>query len=99
PPDTVFHYWLPVGVEEPAAPATPASPLLDVGDPYSIRYSLPSGEQGTISLYDPTGRRIESYKVQGEGQAAIKVSLPSGVYFIKLEAGKASVTKKAVVLR
>ncbi|NLI97073.1 T9SS type A sorting domain-containing protein [bacterium] len=65
----------------------------------SIRYYLPSGERGTLTVYDPSGRSIESYRVQGEGKVAMRANLPSGVYFIKLEAGKASVTKKVVVLR
>jgi hypothetical protein len=72
---------------------------LDIVSLSSVRYTLPSGEQGTIALYDPSGRRIESYRVQGEGQVAMKAGLSSGVYFVKLEAGKASVTRKAVVLR
>ena len=78
---------------------TPSAIQLEITALSSIRYSIPSGEQGTISLYDPSGRRIESLCVQGEGQVAMKAGLSSGVYFVKLESGKTSVTKKAVVLR
>lgn len=91
------NFIIGTGIEEPVTPTTP-SLLLDVADPSSIRYSLPSGERGTITLYDPSGRRIESYRVQGEGQVAMKSSLSSGVYFVKLETGKVSIARKAVVL-
>jgi hypothetical protein len=65
-----------------------------------VSYSLPLGEKGTISLYDPAGRRIESpLKVIGSGSVTINSALSSGVYFIKLETGKISITKKAIILR
>ncbi len=78
---------------------SPSSLQLEVEALSSIRYSLPQGEQGTISLYDPAGRRVESFRVQGEGKVSLEAGLATGVYFVKLETGKASVTKKAVVLR
>ncbi|NLI98300.1 T9SS type A sorting domain-containing protein [bacterium] len=64
-----------------------------------VSYSLPLGEQGTISLYDPTGRRSENLRVKGEGKVSFKSGLASGVYFIRLETEKMSVTKKTLLLR
>ncbi len=64
-----------------------------------VSYSIPAGQQGTISLYDLTGRKVESLKVVGSGRVTMKSVLPSGVYFIKLETSQTSITRKAVVLR
>ncbi len=79
---------------------TPSSSLLqlEVLALSSIRYSLPAGEQGTISLYDPTGRRVESIRVQGSGKVSFKSGLATGVYFIRLETGHSSIVRKAIVL-
>jgi hypothetical protein len=63
-----------------------------------VRYSLPIGEQGTISLYNPTGRKAESLRVQGSGSIGLKSNLSSGIYFIRLEAKNTTITKKAVIL-
>ncbi|NLI98296.1 T9SS type A sorting domain-containing protein, partial [bacterium] len=87
------------GIVEPVTPTSPSAIQLEITSLSSVRYTLPSGERGTLTVYDPSGRRIESYRIQGEGQVAMKSSLSSGVYFVKLEAGKTSVTRKAVVLR
>lgn len=78
---------------------SPSSLQLEVVALSSICFSLPLGEQGTISLYDPSGRRVESKKVTGSGEVRFNAGLASGVYFVKLENGKSSITKKTVVLR
>ncbi len=77
---------------------SPSVLRLDFASLSSIRYSLPPGEQGTISLYDPAGRRVESIRVQGEGSVSLKAGLAIGVYFIRLETGHSSIVRKAVVL-
>ncbi|NLI97969.1 T9SS type A sorting domain-containing protein [bacterium] len=86
------------GIEEQPIPSGLAFEVSSFTPSPRVSYSIPAGQQGTISLYDPSGRRIESYRVQGEGQVAIKAGLSSGVYFVKLETGKANLTRKAVVL-
>lgn len=90
--DKVLQWITTADVNEPVTPVT--HPSLDVArnTPSSllVSYSLPLGEQGTISLYDPTGRRIESLTVTGSGSINLKSNLSSGVYFVKLETGSIS---------
>ncbi len=66
---------------------------------FLVSYSIPNSEQGMISLYDPSGRRIESHTVIGSGRLTMNSALSSGVYFIKLETSQTTITRKAVVLR
>jgi hypothetical protein len=65
----------------------------------TINYFLGEGQQGTLSVFDPSGRKVRSLAVEGSGQMNLGHELVSGVYFVKLETEKASVTKKTVVLR
>ena len=87
------------GVAEPVTP--PENLVLEVSSmiPFPrVSYSLPLGQQGTISLYDPTGRKVESVRVQGSGKVEMRARLASGVYFIRLETGHSSIVRKAIVL-
>ncbi len=86
------------GVAEPLTHSFPPL-LLDATALSSICYSLPQGEQGTIGLYDPAGRRIESLPVHGTGSLNLKAGLASGVYFVRLEAGRSTLIRKALVLK
>ncbi len=90
------------GISEPVPVTQPPFLQLEVArnTPSSLlcTYSLPLGEQGTISLYDPAGRRIEYLRVQGEGKVSLKEGLASGVYFVKLDTGHSTITKKAIIL-
>lgn len=61
-------------------------------------YSLPHGESGTLTLYDATGRRIERMTIKGSGSIEFTSALPSGVYIVRLETLKRTVTRKAVIL-
>ncbi|NLI97819.1 T9SS type A sorting domain-containing protein [bacterium] len=100
--DALSHWIAIIGIEEPSLPQAISLEIEELLRPPSsliVSYSIPNSGQGTISLFDPAGRRIESYRVQGEGQVAMKSSFSSGVYFIKLAAGKASIIRKVVVLR
>jgi hypothetical protein len=63
-----------------------------------VTYSLPYDEQGTLSLYDATGRRIEQMTVRGSGKGDFKSELPSGIYIVRLETEQRSISRKAVVL-
>ncbi len=102
--DAMFKPLYGSGIEEPVTPVTHPSPSLQLdvarNTPSSIlvSYSIPNSEQGTISLYDPSGRRIESLPIQGEGKVSFKPGLATGVYFIRLETGHSSIVRKVVVL-
>jgi len=68
-------------------------------DPLCVSYSIPAGQPGTLTLYDAAGRRIERVNVRGSGKVDFNSALPSGVYFVRLEAGQATLARKAVILR
>ena len=64
-----------------------------------VTYLLPYGESGTLTLYDATGRRVERVTIKGPGSVEFESALPSGVYIVRLESGRGSISRKAVVLR
>ena len=68
-------------------------------DPLCVSYSIPQGQQGTLTLYDAAGRKIKRLDVRGSGKVDFSSTLTSGVYFVRLETGQATVTRKAVVLK
>ncbi len=70
----------------------------------AISYSLPVTSSVSLQLYDITGRNIQTlYK--GKKEAGIHRTmlntsdLPSGLYFIRLEAGADVVTQKVMLIR
>lgn len=71
----------------------------------TLWYSLPAGATVSLSVYDIQGRRVETVldqQPQTAGVHRIGVSanhLKAGCYFFRLEAGGATRTRKAVVLR
>ena len=64
-----------------------------------VSYSLLTDQQGLLTVYDASGRKMEQMAVQGAGKVKFKSTLPSGVYIVKLDAETQSITKKAVVLK
>jgi hypothetical protein len=72
-----------------------------------VRYFLPQSEiqnpKSQISLYDLSGRLVvmfdEGVKPSGWHECKVPLNMPSGVYFLRLEAGKSSLTRKFVLLR
>jgi hypothetical protein len=74
-----------------------------------IAYSLAARERVTIVVYNVKGARVRAivdavqepgrYAVQWDGRNDAGASAPSGMYFIRYEAGEYSFTKKAVLLR
>jgi hypothetical protein len=72
-----------------------------------VRYFLPQSKiqnpKSKISLYDVSGRMVaalnEGVKPSGWHERKVPLNLPSGIYFLRLEAGKASLTRKFVLLR
>jgi len=87
-----------------AEPVTPVTHLITIevrslASPLQVFYSLPYGESGTLTLYDAAGRRIERMNVRGSGSVDFPSTLPSGVYFVRLESTDLTITRKAVLLR
>jgi len=68
-------------------------------DPLCVSYSIPQGQQGTLTLYDAAGRRIKRMNVRGSGKVDFNSALPSGVYFVRLKSADLTITRKAVLLR
>jgi len=67
--------------------------------PLRVAYSLPYAESGTLTLYDAAGRKIERLTIRGSGEVSFSTTLPSGVYFVRLESADLTITRKAVLLR
>ncbi len=65
----------------------------------TIHYSLPQNQEGTLTLYDATGRRIERMAVTRSGRIELGAELPSGVYIVRLESGYSAYTGKVVLVR
>jgi len=101
----------PIGIEfnsdTPDAPATlslgqnhpnPFNPLT------SIRYSIPEGQNVTITIYNAKGQQvcnlINEYKEAGTYNVVWNATdYSSGIYFYKLEAGSASQIKKCLLIK
>ena len=90
-----------LGVNNTAWQKLPLSVNNATGSEIKISYSVPSGSNYTIDLYDMTGRiitkrTIEAY--QGVSTYTIDgLSLPSGMYLVRMENGILSGTVKAIV--
>ncbi len=68
-----------------------------------VKYTLSESIPVTLSMFDISGRCVETFLSQkshgpGEHTLEIKPSLPSGIYFLNLKAGKDSDCKKCVLL-
>jgi DNA-binding beta-propeller fold protein YncE len=65
-----------------------------------LRLQIPSGEQGTLFVYDAAGRLAHSsFGLRASSFRLDIRSMPAGVYFICLEAGGAKATGKVIVQR
>jgi len=99
--DELSKFLIYTGIAE--EPVThPDAITLDVRsftDPLRVSYALPYAEPGTLTLYDAAGRRIERMTVRESGEKSFSASLPSGVYFVRLESADLTLTRKAVLLR
>jgi len=70
----------------------------------TIRYSVPEASSVTVTLYDVLGRRaatvVDSHMQAGRYTYNLEVGdLSDGVYFLRLQAGVHSDTRKVVVLK
>jgi hypothetical protein len=114
-PYRVMYWRLPLlpnGVEggrpvEPRGEGLQFSVRSPVRSQLVVRYFLPQSKiqnlKSKISLYDLSGRLVgeldEGPKPYGWHECKVPLNLPSGVYFLRLEAGKSSLTRKFVLLR
>jgi photosystem II stability/assembly factor-like uncharacterized protein len=70
----------------------------------TIKYSLTQAERVTLSIYDLLGREVvkvtDEEKPAGEYETTWNASAyPSGVYFLRMQAGQFSETKKIVLMK
>ena len=69
-----------------------------------VRYTLPGRTLLTLSLWDVTGRRVRVLKRSEEGPGVFVETfplpaLPSGAYFLRIEAEGRSMARKVLILR
>jgi hypothetical protein len=62
----------------------------------TIRYALPEKQEATIRLYDVLGRRVRTVL---NGRTLDVGALPSGVYFLRLQAGGQTRTQKLTIVQ
>ncbi|MCK4421354.1 T9SS type A sorting domain-containing protein, partial [candidate division WOR-3 bacterium] len=70
-----------------------------------IRYTLPKRSDLSIGVYDATGRMVYSLERKNVNPGWYKLNMnldndiPSGIYFIRMEAGAFKQVRKAIILR
>jgi len=111
--DTLRYYQTPatVGVEEfsgsekaPASFELGASRPNPTGAKTAIQYSLPAAVEVNLSVYNAAGQLVETlasgHRAAGVHTANWEVrTVPAGVYFYRLTAGKFTQTRSMVVVR
>jgi hypothetical protein len=73
------------------------APILEIKGS-TIHYALPQNHEGSLTLYDASGRRVERRMVKGSGSLEFGSALPAGAYIVRLETGGLTATRKAVIL-
>jgi hypothetical protein len=86
------------GVEEPVTHPTDEVNLdvTQVRAGFRVSYSIPRNQSGTLSLYNPAGRRIDETVVHGSGEWRFE-GISAGVYFVRLDARGSTLSRKVVV--
>jgi len=99
---------VPTAVNGPGSPRTPSLELAAIPNPFraatTLRYSLAASGRVRLTVYDVGGRAVArpvdgvetggAHEVQLAGE-----HLPAGVYEVRLDAGGASLVRRAVLLR
>ena len=69
----------------------------------TVRYALPEVQDVTVQLYDVMGRQVRTVtdgKQEGRQEQRLDVrGLPSGIYFLRLQAGNEMRTQKVTVVQ
>jgi hypothetical protein len=91
-PHTPREYWLQQNYPNPFNPST------------TIRYALPQAGYVTLKVYNLLGEEIAALISgrQPAGEHEVRwnaASLPSGVYFYRLQAGGFTMTRKLLLVR
>ncbi|MBI4722191.1 MAG: T9SS type A sorting domain-containing protein [Candidatus Stahlbacteria bacterium] len=104
--DSARAIYLTVGTEENESQSTKELNLSLVSNPIlkktTISFSLPTASDVTINIYDITGRMVQELKrgtfIAGTHKVEWDVSkMSAGVFFVKLNNGKETRIKKAIV--
>jgi flagellar hook assembly protein FlgD len=74
-----------------------------------IQFNIPNSDEVTLSIYDVMGQRIctlvddnliaGNYSVSWNGKNDIGNSLPSGIYFYRIETGNYADVKRMILLK
>jgi hypothetical protein len=95
-----FSIAAPLGVDA-AIPALALQPSNPVTGPLVVRFSLPSPDRATLSVYDVSGRHVLSLEVGSSGagpHVLVLGSLPAGVYVVRLSQAGRSLSARTVVI-
>jgi len=63
-----------------------------------LRLQIPLGQTGILNMHDVAGRQVRSLSLVRSGTLSLDLrSLPAGVYFVCLEAGRTRTTDKVII--
>ena len=110
---TIAGEGTPTSVEEEAATPAAFSLAQNFPNPFNsqtqIRYNLPTAGQARLEIFDLLGRRVAllhdsplpagPQTLAWDGRDGQGRAVASGVYFYRLEAGNAELTRKLLLLR
>jgi hypothetical protein len=100
-----------VAVEEPRGGASLSLALSPNPAPgrVNVGFALPRGERVDLAVYDAAGRRVKSllggpldagpHHVQWTGRDDAGAAVAPGIFFVRLQAGEASMAKKVLLVR
>ncbi|RLG95476.1 hypothetical protein DRO29_05720 [Candidatus Bathyarchaeota archaeon] len=77
--------------------------IFGVGSVISLSFSLSHATRVVVELYDVAGRKAETlldkYMEAGRHRMEWNLSIPSGIYFVKLSLGGVTSTKKVIMIK
>jgi hypothetical protein len=107
--EIVFRrYVAPTPVESEIIPPSEFTLLQNYPNPFNpstnIKYSIPQASQAIIKVFDMLGNEIETLVNEEKPTGTYEItwnaeSLPSGIYFYRLQAGEFVQTKKMVLMK
>jgi hypothetical protein len=112
--NALFDYVQEYGVEE-FEPSEPVATVLQISpnpfrDRVNITFNIEHGAKSIeLKIYDATGRLVKSFRPTPDALRSTQISwdgtdqanrqLPSGVYFVKFQAGGYTETKKLLLIK